>query len=358
VKGKSFLQIIIEEETMKKILMCGWICLLVAGSLFAAGQQSNDREVTTGWKPTRPVNIICNSSAGGGTDLVSRTLAQALGQIMGQNFQVTNVTGGSGGIAMHQVWNGPHDGYTIMGMSEMIHTVAVAETFSHMSDIWDLFICCGSPGLVAVHADSPYKTFDDLLNAAKTKEIKVAASNPVSVWGVKFAQMAKIVGTAYKFNYLPYTGSAPSNVALLSNEVDMVVTAKAEQLQYIQGGQFRPLVALEPEDVEIEGFGTVKSLAKWYPEFANYPTVVQWLGIAVPGDVPKEVRDAYRDAFKKALETDVVKNMLKTTTFSLYGLIGDEANARAKLLDSSMSWAVYDTGLVKVSPEKYNVPKP
>jgi tripartite-type tricarboxylate transporter receptor subunit TctC len=245
-----------------------------------------------------------------------------------------------------------------MGMSEMIHAVAVSETFPHMSDIWDLLIACGSPGLLAVNADSPYNTFDDLIKAAQTKEIKVAASNPVSVWGIKFAQLSKLLGPNAMFNYLAYTGSAPSNVALLSKEVDMVITAKAEQLPYIKGGQFRPLVAIEPTDVEIEGYGTVKSLAKWYPEYTTYPTVIQWLGIAVPNDVPKEVRDAYREAFKKALDTDIFKNMLKLTTYTVYGLVGEEANSRAKELDSSISWAVYDTGLVKVSPEKFNVPRP
>jgi tripartite-type tricarboxylate transporter receptor subunit TctC len=343
---------------MKRISVLLFMGLFVAVGLFAAGQQGQSSSSSGEWKPTRPVSVIVGSSAGGGTDLVSRTLAQALEQIMGTTFQVTNVTGGSGGIAMNQVWNAPHDGYTIMGMSEMIHAVAVAETFPHMSDIWDLYMACGSDAIVSVHADSPYKSFDDLVKAAQTKEIKVAASNPVSVYGIKFAQLIKLLGPGPKFNYLAYTGSAPSNVALLSKEVDISITAAAEQLPYIKGGQFRPLVAVEPNDVTVEGYGAIKSLSNWYPEYAKYPPVFQWLGLAVPKDAPQNVRDAYKDAFVKALETDVFKSMLKTTTFKVHGYYGAEADKRAKELDSSFSWAVYDADLVKVSPEKFNVPRP
>jgi tripartite-type tricarboxylate transporter receptor subunit TctC len=339
----------------KTLFAC--LCLLIAGSLFAGGQQS-EKPVGGGWRPTRPVNILCNSAAGGGTDITARTLAQVFEQVLGQPFQVTNVTGGSGGIAMHQIWNGPHDGYTILGTSVMMHSTAIAEVFPHTTDVWDLFIACGSPGILSVNADSPYKTFDDLIAAAKTTEIKVAASNPVSVWAIKFAQIQKLLGPGYKFNFLSYTGSGPSNVALLSNEVDIAVTAAGEQLQYIQSGKFRPLVAVEAEDVDIPGYGTVKSLVKLFPEYVKYPAILPWTGIAVPKDVPPEVLAAYREAFAKALESDVFKKVMKDMLYSEYGLYGEAAAEKAKELDSTISWAVYDTGLVKISPEKFNIPKP
>ncbi|MCL2380090.1 MAG: tripartite tricarboxylate transporter substrate-binding protein [Treponema sp.] len=269
---------------MKRIivaLMCLSLLAVVTG-LFTACQERERTGPDGEWRPSRPVRIIVGAAAGGGTDLVARTMAEALGPIMGTTFQVVNVLGGSGGIAMAQVLGAPLDGHTIFGANEAMHSVAVLGTFPHTSGVWDLYIATGSEAILSVNTNSPLETFEDLRAAVRAREVLGAGSNPGSIWGVKFAQFQALMGPDANITFIPFTGSAPSNIAVMTGEVEVSITAAAEQLSFIQAGEMRPLIAIEREDVYVPGFGTVRSISHYYPEFDDFPQVGQWLGFAFP----------------------------------------------------------------------------
>ena len=341
---------------MKKIVIFACLSLFVVTGLFAAGQQG--RAAADGeWRPSRPVRILAGAAAGGGTDLVARTMAEALGPIMGATFQVVNVLGGSGGIAMAQVLAAPADGHTIFGANEAMHSVAVLGTFPHLSDVWDLYIATGSEATLSVRADSPIRTFEDLRAAVRAREVLGAGSNPGSIWGVKFAQFQSLMGPAANLTFIPFTGSAPSNIAVLTGEVEVSITAAAEQLSFIQAGEMRPIIAIEQEDVYIPGVGTVRSIARYYPQFANYPQVSQWLGLCVPRNLPQAIRDAYRAAITQAWHSTLFQDMLTASNFTFFGIYGEEAERLGRSMDASFSWILYDHGLVDISPATFNMPR-
>ncbi|NPV54953.1 MAG: tripartite tricarboxylate transporter substrate binding protein [Firmicutes bacterium] len=308
------------------------------------------------WKPTRPVTIVCWAGAGGATDLSNRAIAQALQKEMGVPFQVVNMLGGSGGVAANHVWNQKRDGYTILGVSETVHGVAVLGVFDKPSSVWDLFMIMGSPGVISVPASSPYKTFQDLIDAAKKKTIKAAASQAGSVWSLKLIQVQEAAGV--KFHRLPYEGSHPSQVAALSNEVDCVLTALAEQREYILAKKLRPLAIIEREGADLEGYGHIPSIADFYPDFKKLPIIMQWVGIALPNDTPEDIKAAYHAAFDKAMKSKEVVDVAKNMGFKLFGLHGDKVKSLQKQLDSVFSWTLYDAGFAQKSPEEFNIPRP
>lgn len=310
------------------------------------------------WKPERPVTVVCWSSAGGGTDLQSRAMAKALEKEMGVSFQVVNMTGGGGGVAANNVFSQKRDGYTILGMSEGVHGIPVLGTFDKTSDAFELMMVLSSQGVISVSADSPYKTIEDLIAAAKSKTLKSSSSQAGSIWTLKLLQFEKSTGV--KFNHLPYEGSQPSHVAALNGEVDVVVTAFAEQKEYILAKKLRPLAAIDTEGIEFPGIDKIPALADKFPKFKELPPVMMWVGMGMPSDTPENIKKAYRDAWAKAVKSKEVEDLAKTTGFKILGYSSSDPKTKEllKKMDSSFAWTLKEEGLATKSPELFNIPKP
>lgn len=320
-------------------------------------KNANQGETGEAWKPERPVTIVCFVGAGGGTDLASRTIAKAFEKHFGVPFQVINVTGGSGGIGANQVLNADKDGYTILGASEPLHGLTVLGAIDKPSaDLFEAMMLIGSEGALSVPASSPYESFEELIEAAKTKELKAGAAQTTSTWSAKLHQVEAVTGVT--FNQLPYEGSHPSQVAALSGEIDIVVTSLAEQADYIKAGKLRPLVAISKSDEEIPEYGTIPSIANDYPDFNELTPAMQWLGIAIPKDLPENIKKAYHEAFEVAVDSDEVKKVAEDMGYKIYGLHGEEAEETHRNLDSIYSWTLYNAGAAEISPEEFGIPKP
>ena len=331
------------------------LALLSATVTFAEGSKETEQEMT-GWKPERPVQVICWAGAGGGTDLQSRAMAKALEGIMGVPFQVTNMTGGAGGIAANHVFNSKRDGYTILGMSEGVHGIPVLGAFDKTSDAFDMIMVLSTPAILSVPADSPINSLDDLLAANGKNMLKVASSQAGSIWAMKLLQLQSATGA--KFNQIPYEGSHPSQVAALNGEVDFVITGLAEQKDYVLAKKLKPIVIIENEGVNLDGYGTIPGIAEQFPNYTDLPRVVQWVGMGFPADMPQNIKDAYHKAWAEAVKSPEVKKVADTAGFNILGLQGEEMRELAKELDSVFAWTLQDAGLAKVHPSEFNIPKP
>lgn len=253
------------------------------------------------WKPARTVNIVVTAGAGGMTDSVSRAMAKGMEKTLGTNVSVVNMPGGSGRIATEYVMQQPRDGYNILGMSSDLHALPVLSNFRLTSKDFECCVVMSAKGVISVPMDSPYQDIDSLIAAAQTTELKAAASQAGSIWGVKLVGFMDVTGV--KFNKISYEGSAPSQVAALTGEVDVVLTGLSEQRDYILGKKLRPLAMVELEPATLEGFGTIPALADKYPKMKDMILPMQWVGLAFPADMPKEVTEAYHKAFAAALES-------------------------------------------------------
>ncbi len=313
------------------------------------------------WKLTRAVTIYCWSSPGGFTDLCNRALAAAFKDYFDVPFNVTNMLGGGGGTAANHIYNMQRDGYSILGASDAMHALGIRGAFNYPNDVWDVMFLINAKGVISVRADSPYQTLDDLVKAIKKAEtdgelMKGGASQAGNVWGVKMAQFNQVTGT--KVNVLPYEGSSQTLIGLLSGEIDIALCGLAEQEDYIRAGRIRPLAMIEPEDYELKGIGRIPSLAKDYPDFASYKQAMQWGGIALPADTPKEILDAYHKAFVAATKSKPVTDFGTNRNVDIICVIGDEAKQLVAENDSVYAWIIYDAGLAVKSPEEFGIPRP
>lgn len=307
--------------------------------------------------PTKPIEDSVWAAAGGGTDTVNRLIAKAMEKELGGSVVVVNRTGGGGAVAMNYVWQKPHDGYAWLGASEQMQSTAVMDFHSTKTKDWRWYMVAGAPASLAVKADSPYKTYEDLVKAAQANPGKINITHcPIGcVFHLKAIGLADATKT--KVTYVPYAGSAPAMVAVLSGDGDAVISSISEQSEYIKGGKLRSLGMVEMTPFAFEGVGTIPAIGEKYPDIAKMPAR-QWLGFAVPGDTPKPVTDRLDAAFAKAIQDPDVKGHAQRTYLNLFGAYGDEAMKILLAMESAVGWKLQELGVAKIPPDRLGIPKP
>jgi tripartite-type tricarboxylate transporter receptor subunit TctC len=308
--------------------------------------------------PDRTITNILVWAAGGGTDVCNRIVMAEMAKILGVNIIVVNKTGGVGGsIGMNDAYTQPSDGYTLCGLSESCVTAGVQGGFDKRMNVWDYFIIGGSPDVISVTPNTPYMTLKDLIEAAKAKpgDIRAGASAAGSIHHLNLLALEN--GSGAKFNFIPYTGSAPAQNAAMTGEVSVVVTSVAEQAQLIRGGKLRPLAVLVPKSFNLAGT-TLPSAFDFYPGLSEYLPISQAIGFAIKADAPEDIKAVLRDAFKKALNTDTFVKWAEDNYYIISGATGSEGVEIFNKLESLFAWTLWDLKAAKVDPATLGIPKP
>lgn len=334
---------------MKKSIFIGMLMLLVMAVAFGQG--------TTEQYPTRDITTIAIMSPGGGTDQVARVLSAEIAKELKVNVNVINVTGASGTVGMEEVLSRPADGYTLVGIPETVATTAAMGYWDRSVDAFDYYILGGSPDLVSVGENSPYNTINELVEAAKKAPgtIRAAAAANGGMHHINLAAFE--MGSGAKFNYIPYEGSIPSQNAVLSGEVDVVVTTIAEQAPLIKAGKLKPLAMLIPTEFDYNGiiipsaFDSIEGLDKYLP-------IPQTIGLGISKEAPQFVKDKLQAAFKVAMESKAVKDFAAKNYYVASGMYGEEASEYMRKLESLFAWSLADLGIAKQDPAALGIPRP
>lgn len=338
---------------MKKILVCAAICMAAGLFVWAEGAKESGEKF-----PSKPINVVVHSAAGGGSDVWARKVSALMEKEMGVKFVVSNKPGGNGGLAANFVWNQPHDGYTVLGASESAMTYVVNGAFDKNASVWDWLISGGSPGVVAVLKDSPYNTFDDLVAAARAKPETVSISNAGigKLWHLKIDMIKKYSNVPFKHS--PYTGSAPAIVALLSKEVDAVSCSAGEIAPYIESGDARALVMTENEPFEFKKGEKIPAVTEKFPELGKYLPMSQFLTLMYPSDVPQNAKAAFEKAFAAIMKSKDMKDFIREQRAVEYNKMGEAGRTMAVEMEKKFSWFTVDLGLAKVDPAKAGIARP
>ncbi len=310
--------------------------------------------------PTRDITTVVVWAAGGGTDTINRLIMGEMQTHLPVRINVVNRTGGVGGsVGMSFVYGQPADGYTLAGISESNVTAGVQGGWERrFAETYQPYIFGGSPGVLSVSANAPWKSLKELVEAAKAKpgEIRAGASASGSIHHLNLLAFQN--GTGTKFNYIPYDGSAPAQNAAVAGEVQVVVTSLAEQQQLIRAKRLRPLAMMVPKPATLEGVGEIPSAFPDYPDLSKHLPIRQAIGFAVRLDAPDNVKQTLAGAFKKALGSQKVKDWAGNNFYEISGATGEEARKEFARLESLFAWTLHELGAATVSPEKLGIPKP
>ena len=226
--------------------------------------------------PTQPVNIMCPAAAGGGTDLILRTMNEYFTKLTGQPWVITNVTGVAG---YEQTFQANPDGYNYILGTTTIFTSKVDGTFTYdWSDYAMVGLFEGDyTTVVAVQADSPYQTINDLLDAAKANPSGVTGGITLSGQPYMFAQALNDAVGGYLY-YVDTGNTSERNAALLGGQVDFIITNVPASRGYVDSGDFR-FLAIDGEE-RYELMPEVPTFKEQGVDFVFYAQPLVWLAPA------------------------------------------------------------------------------
>lgn len=242
------------------------------------------------WKPERPVNIIVPWSAGGSTDQVTRVVAPILEEALGTEIVVVNQPGASGSIGTKEALDAPRDGYTWTANAIANNaTYSINGMIPNTSiDDYRVYLHIANVPVVSVNADTPYQTFDDLLNAMRENAVTVGTAGANSSGGMALAALNEASGGDLKARMIAYDGGNPAVIAAASGEVASTTQLAVEQSEMIRAGRLRPLAVLSDKPLTIEGLEPIPPITDFISDFHVAP---DYFGVFIPVGAPQEVYD-------------------------------------------------------------------
>jgi len=309
------------------------------------------------WKPTKPVRIIVPWGAGGSTDQAIRSIAGDLEAALGQPIVVVNQPGGGGAIGTKSVMDAPCDGYTwASGAVKDLGTYPITGTLNTKVQDWHIYLNTANATLVSVNPNAPLKDFKEFLDMMKSdpKKVSVAIAGIPSSGHSAIEAIKHVWGGDYKL--VSYDGGNPAVIATVAGETMATPQLLSEQIEMIRAKKLRPLAALTPEDLDIEGYGAVPTARKWLPKVAADPI---YFGIWAPKCVPKDVVETMNKVWREKIATSrALKNFAAQRGQIVAPYYGEEAMKWAWPTIVNAAWGLYDGGKAKVKPDEVGMPRP
>jgi len=253
--------------------------------------------------PEKSIDMTILFGAGSASDVVARKLAELASKELGQPIVCNNRLGGGGAVGYQYVLGQKADGYNIVWNSTSI-SVAYHQGNMPKEQGWDAFTGIAKStqesSVLAVKADSKWKTFDDFIAYAKAHpgEVTVANSGVGSFNQLMAGAIEAAAGV--KFKHIPMDAKT-SVTALLGGKVDAVVNMAFDMIQQEQSGQTKSLIVVAPQRLDM-----LKDVPTMKEKGYNLE-LTMYRGIAVAKGTPDDVIKTLEAAFTKAGNSDEFK---------------------------------------------------
>jgi tripartite-type tricarboxylate transporter receptor subunit TctC len=315
--------------------------LAIAASLFvlvALPVQS----LAQAWPTKQPIKLVAVFPPGGSVDQVARVLGQQLQTQLGQSVIIENKGGASGAIGTAQVAQAAPDGYTFAVVFDT-HAVNPALipglSFDTRKDLEPIALIGTAPMVLATFVGSEYKTFADVMAAAKAKKnVNYGSISSGSLGHLAMALVGKNNGLDWQ--HIPYKGGGPLMVDAVAGHVQMSIGSVFVTKPHIDSGRMRPLVV---------------TTSKRSPDLPNVPTMAEsgiagfdapaWWAILAPAKTPPEILKRMNEEVNKALKNADIAKKLDAQGIDIVG--GSAELARAHIDKQMEVWAkvVKDNGI-------------
>ncbi|OZM79621.1 tripartite tricarboxylate transporter substrate binding protein [Pseudonocardia sp. MH-G8] len=272
--------------------------------------------------PERPVDYVLGFDAGGESDITARLQQAPLQEALGTEVSVSYQPGAGGALAWSELTRTEPDGYTIMGhnlphiiLQPMMREDAGYET----EELKQVYIFQSTPNILAVPADSEYRTLDDFIAAAKANPgaISVGGSGDFSANHIGTLLLNDEAGI--ETTYTPFSGTGAAVPALLGGHVDALMT-------------YTPMIGQLGDQIRVLGIATEEPMVG----LEAHPTFTQqgidlvegaYRGVAVPPETPDVIVEKLAATFAKINEDPAVVEQFKEQLFVLENMGPAEATA-------------------------------
>ena len=262
--------------------------------------------------PDHPIKLIVPFSPGGGTDLVARTIGQAMSDELHQPVIVDNKPGGSTIIGTDALAKSPADGYSLV-VATFAHAVnpslKAKLPYNQEKDFAPVCLIGISPNVLVVAPDSPYKTFQQLLAAAKSNPGKLSYASQGSGTSAHLAGELFNSMTGAKLVHVPYKGAGPAVTDVMGGQVDMMFATASAVGNLVEAGKLRALAVTTPVRSATPLLLKIPTISEsGIPEYASG----SWYGVYAPAGTPQEVINKLNAAIKKGAQSTVFKSRVES----------------------------------------------
>ena len=294
------------------------------------------------WPSKQPIRLVAVFPPGGSVDQVSRLLAPALTQQLGQSVIVENKGGASGSIGAAAVAAAPADGYTfavVFDTHGVNPSLIPNLPFDSKKDLAPVILIGTSAMVLATHAGSEFKSMADVVAAARaTQGASFGSIGSGSLGHLAMALLGKNNGL--NFTHIPYKGGGPLMNDAVAGHVPLSIGSVFVTKPHIDSGRLRPLAV---------------TTSKRSPDLPNVPTVAEsgfagfdapaWWAILAPAKTPPEVLKRMNEEVNKALKNPDIAKKLSAQGIDIIG--GSQETARVFIDRQIDIWAkvVKDNGI-------------
>ncbi|HEU0201517.1 MAG TPA: tripartite tricarboxylate transporter substrate binding protein [Burkholderiaceae bacterium] len=278
--------------------------------------------------PSKPIRIVVPFPPGGGNDILARAIAPRLHAELGQPIIVENKPGAGGNLATELVARAEPDGYSILIASNQVTINPALDAklrFDLERDFAPIGMVASVPIVLVAHPGQPFKTLPEFMAFAKANPNKLnysspGAGTPQHLAGELYAHMS-----ASRMVHVAYKGTGPALTDLIGGQVQISFATLASVMQYIQGGQLRPIaVAGERRAAQLPDLPTfVEAGLKGYE-------AALWYSLLVPANTPSVITTRLSAALQKALTHPATRERLIAQGFEPQTSTTEELAQRIK----------------------------
>lgn len=277
---------------------CACLCAIALSCLSSAGWAQG--------YPSKAISLVVPSLAGGAVDVAARTLQPRLTQELGVPVVIDNRTGAGGQIGNTFVAKSHPDGYTVLlNAGSTLFSGVYRKLDYDPNELIPVAMVATAGFLLVVPADSPLRTLQDLIaygkaNPGKLNYASTGTGNSSHVGSEMFKMLSGV-----QANHIPYRGSSPALVDLVSGRVDFMLDNKSSSLEHIKAGRLRALGSTPRRVPELPD---VPAISEVLPDFH----IEGWMGIFLPMGTPPAVVERLSAAFRATLGDPAVAARLST----------------------------------------------
>ena len=270
-----------------------------APALLGLAAQAQTQTATQAPYPSKPIRYIVPVAAGGGSDMVGRTVCERWGQVLKQTIVVDNQSGGGGTIAAQATARAAPDGYTLMQGYVATHGTSPATRklpYDAVKDFTPVGMIGGTPNVLVVNAALPVANLTDFVAYLRKNPGKLSygSAGPGSLTHLTMELFKQQIDSFIV--HIPYRGIAPAFTDLIGGQTQAMFPGLAAAVPHIRSGRVRPLA--------VTGL-------KRHPQFKDLPTLdesgfkgfdaQQWYGVVGPAGLPAAIVKQLNDSLATVL---------------------------------------------------------
>ncbi|MEI7538502.1 MAG: tripartite tricarboxylate transporter substrate binding protein [Comamonadaceae bacterium] len=258
--------------------------------------------------PSKPIRYIVPVAAGGGSDMVGRTVTERWGQQLKQSFVVDNQGGGGGVIACQATVRAPADGYTLMQGYVATHGTSPATRklpYDPVKDFSAIGMIGATPNVLVVNAALPVKTVKEFIDYVRKNPGRISYGS-AGQGSLTHLTMELFKQQIQSFMvHIPYRGIAPAFTDLIGGQTQAMFPGLAAAIPHIRSGRVRPLA--------------VTGLQR-HPQFKDLPTLdesgfkgfdaQQWYGVVGPAGMPAPIVRQLNETLALVLRSQELREKL------------------------------------------------